>query len=193
MKKGYMYILECSDGSYYTGSTTNLELRLQQHQSGDGANHTKKRLPVTLVYYEEYARIDEAFYREKQVQGWSRKKKEALINGNPELLPQLAIAYRDLKNGGFESDANGGFENLNHHEAKVSEALDNTVSEALDNTVSEALDNTVSEVLDNKVSEVLDSTVSEVLEDTVNEALEDTVNDVLEDTVSFNLLKKSNK
>ena len=193
MKKGYMYILECSDGSYYTGSTTNLELRLQQHQNGEGANHTKKRLPVTLVYYEEYARIDEAFYREKQVQGWSRKKKEALINGNPELLPQLAIAYRDLKNGGFESDANGGFENLNHHEAKVSEALDNTVSEALDNTVSEALDNTVSEVLDNKVSEVLDSTVSEVLEDTVNEALEDTVNDVLEDTVSFNLLKKSNK
>jgi len=77
MKKGYMYILECSDGSYYTGSTTNLELRLQQHQSGEGANHTKKRLPVTLVYYEKYSRIDEAFYREKQVQGWSRKKKEA--------------------------------------------------------------------------------------------------------------------
>jgi len=144
MKKGYMYILECSDGSYYTGSTTNLELRLQQHQNGEGANHTKKRLPVTLVYYEEYARIDEAFYREKQVQGWNRKKKEALINGNPELLPQLAVAYRDLKNGGFEngvnggfeSGVNGGFENLNHHEAKVSEVLDNTVSEALEDTVS---------------------------------------------------------
>ena len=181
MKKGYMYILECSDGSYYTGSTTNLELRLQQHQNGEGANHTKKRLPVTLVYYEEYARIDEAFYREKQVQGWSRKKKEALINGNPELLPQLAIAYRDLKNGGFENGVNGGFENLNHHEAKVSEALDNTVSEVLDNKVSEVLDSTV--------SEVLDSTVSEVLEDTVNEALEDTVNEALEDTVSFNPLK----
>jgi putative endonuclease len=139
-----MYILECSDGSYYTGSTTNLELRLQQHQNGEGANHTKKRLPVTLVYYEEYARIDEAFYREKQVQGWNRKKKEALINGNPELLPQLAVAYRDLKNGGFEngvnggfeSGVNGGFENLNHHEAKVSEVLDNTVSEALEDTVS---------------------------------------------------------
>ena len=92
-----MYILQCCDGSYYTGSTTNLELRLLQHQCGEGANHTKKRLPVTLVYFEEYERIDEAFYREKQVQGWSRKKKEALINGNPELLPKLALAYRDLR------------------------------------------------------------------------------------------------
>lgn len=98
--KGYMYILLCSDGSYYTGSTTNLELRLAQHQNGEGANHTKKHLPVTLVYYEEYIRIDEAFYREKQVQGWSRKKKEALINGDVNLLPELAKAYRDIKDIG---------------------------------------------------------------------------------------------
>lgn len=75
-----MYILECADGSYYTGSTNNLELRLAQHKSGEGANHTSKHLPVELVYFEEYERVDEAFYREKQVQGWSRKKKEALIN-----------------------------------------------------------------------------------------------------------------
>ena len=101
--KGYMYILLYSDGSYYTGSTTNLEVRLNQHHAGEGANHTKKRLPVKLLYYEEYSRIDEAFYREKQVQGWSRVKKEALINGTPELLPQLASAYRDLGDGGFES------------------------------------------------------------------------------------------
>lgn len=94
--KGYMYILECNDGSYYTGSTNNLELRLEQHQNGEGANHTKKRLPVKLIYYEEFQRVDEAFYREKQVQGWSRNKKEALINGKLELLPKLAIAYRDL-------------------------------------------------------------------------------------------------
>ena len=87
--KGYMYILECTDGSYYTGSTKDLELRLIQHQAGEGANHTKKRLPVKLVYFEEYSRIDEAFYREKQVQGWSRKKKEALING---LSDELKIA-----------------------------------------------------------------------------------------------------
>lgn len=96
--KGWMYILLCSDGSYYTGSTNNLELRLAQHQRGEGANHTKKRLPIKLLYFEEYERIDLAFYREKQVQGWSRRKKEALINGTPELLPQLAIAYRDLRN-----------------------------------------------------------------------------------------------
>ena len=88
--KGYMYIIECADGSYYTGSTTNLELRLAQHQAGEGANHTKKRLPVMLVYYEEYQRIDEAFYREKQVQGWSRKKKEALIHGMEEELKKSA-------------------------------------------------------------------------------------------------------
>lgn len=94
--KGWMYILECSDGSYYTGSTNNLELRLQQHQNGEGANHTKKHLPVKLLYCEEFQRIDEAFYREKQVQGWSRKKKEALINSEHNKLPQLSIAYRDM-------------------------------------------------------------------------------------------------
>jgi putative endonuclease len=61
--KGYMYILKCADGSYYTGSTTNLDLRLSQHHDGEGANHTKKRLPVKLVYYEGFDRIDLAFYR----------------------------------------------------------------------------------------------------------------------------------
>lgn len=91
--KGYVYILRCSDGSYYTGSTTDVERRLAQHQAGEGANHTKKRRPVELVYYEEYERIDQAFYRKKQIQGWSRKKKEALINGTPELLPKLALNY----------------------------------------------------------------------------------------------------
>ncbi|WP_298119069.1 GIY-YIG nuclease family protein [Flavobacterium sp.] len=90
-----MYILLCSDGSYYTGSTIDLERRLNEHQNGEGANHTKKRLPVSLLYYEEYSRIDEAFYREKQIQGWSRKKKEALMQGNIDLLPELAKAYRD--------------------------------------------------------------------------------------------------
>lgn len=88
--KAYVYILKCSDGSYYTGSTKNLDLRLKQHQEGLGANHTKKRLPVTLVYFEGFTRIDEAFYREKQIQGWSRAKKEALINSNPEMLVKLS-------------------------------------------------------------------------------------------------------
>lgn len=90
MTKGYMYILLCSDGTYYTGSTKYLEQRLLQHQSGEGANYTSCRLPVTMIYYEEYSRIDEAFYREKQVQGWNRKKKEALMRGEVHLLSQLA-------------------------------------------------------------------------------------------------------
>ena len=67
MSKGYMYILECSDGSYYTGITKDLTRRLEQHQSGEGANYTAKRLLVKLIYYEEYDRIDDVFYREKQV------------------------------------------------------------------------------------------------------------------------------
>jgi putative endonuclease len=86
----WMYILECCDSSYYVGSTKDLNLRISQHQEGIGANYTSKRLPVKLIYCEEYDRIDDAFYREKQVQGWTRRKREALINGNPELLPALA-------------------------------------------------------------------------------------------------------
>ena len=93
--KGFMYILLCSDGSYYTGSTIDLEKRIEEHQNGNGANHTKKRLPIELVYFEEFERIDLAFYREKQVQKWSRIKKEALIENNKNLLPELSIAYRD--------------------------------------------------------------------------------------------------
>ena len=85
-----MYILKCFDETYYTGSTKYLEKRVEEHQNSKGANYTKKKLPVQLIYFEEYDRIDFAFNREKQVQGWSRKKKEALINGEPYLLPKLA-------------------------------------------------------------------------------------------------------
>jgi len=85
-----MYILECSDGTYYTGSAKDLEIRLQQHQNRKGANYTARRLPIKLLYFEEYQRIDEAFYREKQVQGWSRKKKEALIKKKSDNLQKLS-------------------------------------------------------------------------------------------------------
>lgn len=88
--KGFTYILECCDGSFYTGSTKNLTLRLKQHQNCEGSNYTKNRLPVKLVYVEEFKRIDFAFYREKQIQGWSRKKKQALILGRLEKLHALA-------------------------------------------------------------------------------------------------------
>jgi putative endonuclease len=136
-----MYILKCADDSYYTGSTTDLELRLKQHQNGEGANHTKKRLPVKLVYFEEYSRIDEAFYREKQVQGWKRRKKDALINGEDYLLPELAIAYRD-KNGGFESLSHREdmlpevLESLSHREDMLPEVLEGSRREEADPSAS---------------------------------------------------------
>jgi putative endonuclease len=85
-----MYILKCSDGSFYTGSTWSLEKRLEQHNAGEGAKYTHGRLPVELVYHEYHDSIKTAFEREKQVQGWSRKKKEALIQGKHEDLPVLA-------------------------------------------------------------------------------------------------------
>ncbi len=93
--KGYTYILKCANGKYYTGSTTDLDRRIAQHQAGEGANFTRKNLPVELVYYEEHQRIDQAFYREKQIQGWSRKKKEALIKGEFDKLPGLSKNYTD--------------------------------------------------------------------------------------------------
>ncbi len=90
MESGFVYILECSDGTYYTGSTRDLERRVQQHQAGEGAKYTKKRLPVKLIYFEELDRIDAAVYREKQIQSWSRKKKQALIEGRLDDLPELS-------------------------------------------------------------------------------------------------------
>src|SRR5688572_31148395 len=86
----WMYILKCADGTYYVGSTRNLDLRFSQHQSGKGSRYTSGRLPVELVYAEEYDRITDAYAREKQVQNRSRAKREALINGKPELLSVLA-------------------------------------------------------------------------------------------------------
>ena len=90
MEYGYTYILECSDGSYYVGSTKNLEKRFSQHNAGEGAEYTKHRLPVKLVYFEECLSIEAAFLREKQIQGWSRKKRQAMINNQAEKLPELA-------------------------------------------------------------------------------------------------------
>jgi putative endonuclease len=93
----FMYILECANGSFYTGSTWNLEKRLWDHQTGQGAIYTKSRLPVKLVYCEEYKRIDEAYFREKQIQGWSRRKKKALINLNEEKLIEYSKNHQKHK------------------------------------------------------------------------------------------------
>ena len=78
----YMYLLRCSDGTTYVGSTWDLERRLGEHQLGLGGAYTSKRLLVELAYCEEFERVDEAWGREKQVQNWSRAKREALIAGD---------------------------------------------------------------------------------------------------------------
>jgi putative endonuclease len=107
--RGWAYILLCSDGSYYTGSTTDLNLRIQQHQNGEGANHTKKRQPVQLIYWEEYPRIDQAFYREKQIQGWSRQKKEALIAANYKKMHELAACKNESNSKNYAAPTGFGF------------------------------------------------------------------------------------
>jgi predicted GIY-YIG superfamily endonuclease len=75
----YTYILECNDGSYYVGSTKDLQRRLKQHQTGKGARYTRSHSPVKLVYFEEYETPSEAYRREKELQRWKRAQKKALI------------------------------------------------------------------------------------------------------------------
>ena len=88
--KAWLYILKCADGSYYTGSTNNLPLRITQHHRGEGCVYTRSRLPVELVYAQEFESEHEAFLRERQVKGWSRTKKEALIRGDFDALVNLS-------------------------------------------------------------------------------------------------------
>ena len=92
MTTAYTYILQCANGEYYVGSTTDIEKRLQEHQAGLGGKFTSTHLPVKLVYIEDYSSIELAFARERQLHGWSRAKKEALIRGDYEALRPLASA-----------------------------------------------------------------------------------------------------
>lgn len=89
----YMYMLECGDGSFYTGSTRNIEKRLRDHQRGKGARYTRSRLPVRLIYCEEYERVEDAYRREKQVQSWTRREKKALIKGNENKQVEFSKNY----------------------------------------------------------------------------------------------------
>ena len=100
----YVYILECGDGSFYTGSTRDLERRLWQHQSGLGAKHTRSRLPVRLVFVEFYEDVSEAFAREKQIQGWGRRKKLALIASDWEGLLRAAECRNGTHSRFYEGD-----------------------------------------------------------------------------------------
>ena len=87
----WVYILRCADGSYYTGITGDLESRILKHQSGHNPeSYTHKRRPVELVFSTEFNNVEQAIVFEKQVKGWSRKKKEAIINEQWQLLPELS-------------------------------------------------------------------------------------------------------
>ena len=87
----YVYIIRCADASYYTGITNNTEIRIAQHNSGEDPNcYTFKRRPVELMYVEAFQNYEMAIACEKQIKGWSRKKKEALIAGNFDRLKELA-------------------------------------------------------------------------------------------------------
>ena len=91
MKKSFVYILKCSDNTYYTGVTINIEKRLFQHSSGFYKNcYTYERRPVIMVFFAEFTDINLAIDKEKQIKKWSRVKKEALIIGDYGNLINLA-------------------------------------------------------------------------------------------------------
>ena len=93
----YVYILRCADGSYYAGLTEDLEIRLAQHQMGELPGYTQNKRPVQLVFSDEFLSMDDAINRERQIKGWSRSKKEALIAGDWGRLSELSQS-REGKN-----------------------------------------------------------------------------------------------
>lgn len=91
MKIYFVYILKCSDGTYYTGMTSNLSNRILEHKNGKyKKSYTFKRRPVQLVFYSEFEYVYNAIETEKQIKKWSQAKKEALINEESDKLPNLA-------------------------------------------------------------------------------------------------------
>ena len=86
----WLYILRCADGSYYIGHTEDLEGRFAEHNLGAVSSYTRKRRPLTLVFSDQFSTREEALARERQLKGWSRAKKEALIKGNWTRLRELA-------------------------------------------------------------------------------------------------------
>jgi predicted GIY-YIG superfamily endonuclease len=91
----WVYILQCSDGSYYTGHTDDLEIRITAHQQGTLSGYTAKRLPVKLVFCDNFPTRDDAFTRERQIKGWSRRKKQALIRGDWNKLIEYSRGKRN--------------------------------------------------------------------------------------------------
>ncbi|MFH1652993.1 MAG: GIY-YIG nuclease family protein [Pseudomonadota bacterium] len=88
--KHTVYILQCSDNSYYIGYTTNLEQRIKEHNQGSGGHNTRIKRPVKLLHHEKFENKMDALKRESQLKRWSRAKKEALIKGELEMLKNLS-------------------------------------------------------------------------------------------------------
>ena len=86
----YTYMLKCADGSYYVGHTDDLDARMGAHQTGAFAGYTLRRRPLQLVWHQEFAERDQAFAVERQIKGWSRVKKEALVAGDWEAVQLLS-------------------------------------------------------------------------------------------------------
>ena len=86
----FIYILKCSDHSYYIGNTNDLEIRLDQHYKGSCGSYTSTRLPVVLVYQQQFPSRTEAVQMEQRLKGWTRAKKEALIGGRFDELIALS-------------------------------------------------------------------------------------------------------
>ena len=99
MKTGYVYILECSDQSFYTGITNDIDRRLAEHTEGKIRGYTSNKRPVELVWLSDELDIQDAILLEKQIKGWRRAKKEALFNENYDELPGLSVAYCRKKSG----------------------------------------------------------------------------------------------
>ncbi len=94
----YVYILRCADQSYYTGMTVDLPYRIAQHNQGsDPTAYTYNRRPVELLWSQGFGSHDEAFTAERQIKGWTRKKKEALIQGDFESLHEIVLAETKRK------------------------------------------------------------------------------------------------
>jgi len=93
MKTGYVYILMCSDRSYYIGVTNDIDRRLAEHVEGSDNGYTSKRRAVELVWVSDELDIQDAILLEKQIKGWRRAKKIALINEKFDELPGLSVAY----------------------------------------------------------------------------------------------------
>ena len=95
-----VYIMRCADNSYYTGHTDDLEKRLAEHYDGQCGGYTSTRLPVKLVFSEEFSTREEALACEHQIKGWRRKKKEALVRGDWEEISRLGRKYHPSTGSG---------------------------------------------------------------------------------------------